>query len=255
VTRQASSYRTIRRYTHETLGYGQIELPAQQFETTAYWISLTPDLTAQLEDAAVLLRPNDYGPNWQEQRAKVRARDGYRCTRCSSPERPERQHDVHHLRPFREFGYVPGGNTAYLEANRLENLVTLCPGCHHEVESANGTRSALSGLGSVVQNLVAFLLMCSPSDVGVLAEHRSTYTKTPAITIYDNAPGGLGFSLRLFELHDEILARALELVEDCPCQDGCPVCVGPPSEEGGDTKRLTIALLEAMITSGSPAGV
>ena len=89
--------------------------------------------------------------------------------------------------------------------------------------------------------------MCSPGDVGVLAEHRSTYTKTPAITIYDNAPGGLGFSLRLFELHEDLLARSLELVKDCPCQDGCPACVGPMGEAGGDTKRLTIALLEAML--------
>ena len=64
VTQQASGYRIIKRYTHETLGYGEIDLPAQQFETTATWIALTPDLTIQLEAENILLKPNDYGPNW-----------------------------------------------------------------------------------------------------------------------------------------------------------------------------------------------
>jgi DEAD/DEAH box helicase domain-containing protein len=253
VTVQASSYRMVRRYTHETLGYGQIDLPAQQFETTAYWLSLTPDLTSQLEEASILLRPNNYGPNWQEQRNKARARDGYRCTRCGAPEKDERQHDIHHLRPFRDFGYAPGLNEAYQEANELNNLTTLCHNCHREVEAATGTRSALSGLGNILRNLAAFMLMCSPNDIGLTAEHRSPYTHTPTITLYDQAPGGLGFSARLYELHDQLLSRALELVTDCPCSDGCPACVGPLGEVGGDTKSLTTALLKAMVNTQSQA--
>src|SRR5262249_35149036 len=82
VTTQASSYRMIKRYTHETLGYGEIDLPPQTFETTASWISLTPDLTTELEQANILLRPNDYGPNWPQQRDLARTRDRYQCARC-----------------------------------------------------------------------------------------------------------------------------------------------------------------------------
>ncbi len=248
VTTQAGSYRMIKRYTHETLGYGEIDLPAQEFETTAYWVSLTPDLTTQLEEANILLRPNDYGPNWPQQRDKARARDGYRCTRCGAPERENRQHDVHHLRPFREFGYVPGQNEAYLEANRLENLTTLCSNCHRAVEASTGTRSALGGLSHAVHNIATLLLMCSANDIGVLAEQRSTHTKMPTITIFDRAPGGLGFSLKLYELHADLLKGAMELVRDCPCAEGCPACVGPSGEVGGETKNLTQALLDAMLT-------
>lgn len=246
VTAQTSNYKIVKRYTHETLGYGQIALPSQEFETTAYWLSLTPDLTTQLEDAQVLLRPNDYGPNWQEQRNKVRERDHFRCTRCQAPEQPGRQHDVHHLRPFRDFGYIPGVNQAYLEANQIDNLTTLCQSCHRAVESAHGARSALSGLGSVMRNVAALVLMCSPGDIGVSAEHRSTHTQTPTLTIFDQAPGGLGFSLRLYEMHTELVRRALELVRDCPCEEGCPACVGPVGEVSADTKELTVTLLEAI---------
>jgi DEAD/DEAH box helicase domain-containing protein len=203
-------------------------------------------LTIQLEAQNVLLKPNDYGPNWAEQRDKARERDGYRCTHCNAPERLDRQHDVHHMTPFREFGYVPGRNDAYQKANQLENLQTLCRSCHQAVESARGTRSALSGMGHVVRNIATLLLMCSPNDIGVLVEQRSSHTKAPTITVYDHAAGGLGLSSKLYDLHEDLLTSSLELVRDCSCSEGCPACVGPVGEVGADTKYLTIALLEAM---------
>jgi len=247
VTTQATGYRIVRRYTHETLGYGTINLPPQQFETTAYWFYLTPDLVAQLEEADILLRPNDYGPDWPRQRDAARARDGYRCTRCGAPERNGRQHDVHHVRPFREFGYIRGQNENYRAANQLENLVTLCHACHRMVEAAHRTHSALSGLSNALRSLATLFLMCSPNDISVVAESRSTATGAPTITVYDHAPGGLGFSVRLFDLHQELMAGALDLVRDCPCVQGCPACVGPVGEIGEDAKQLTLALLKAIV--------
>lgn len=247
ITHQATGYRTVKRYTHETLGYGDITLPSQQFETMAYWVALTPDLTAEMEELDILLRPNEYGPNWQEQRNKARARDGYKCTHCGAPERDKRQHDVHHIRPFREFGYLPGENDAYREANRLDNLVTLCTSCHHTIEAVRHTRSALAGLATVLHNLAPLFLMCSPGDIGVVSEQNSAYSQQPTITIYDHAPGGLGLAEQLFEIHTELLKAALDMVNDCPCSDGCPTCVGPSGELETDTKKLTIILIRAML--------
>jgi DEAD/DEAH box helicase domain-containing protein len=252
VTTQATGYRIVKRYTHETLGYGQIDLPPQQFETTAMWFYLTPDLTAQLEAAQILPRPNDYGPNWAEQRDKARARDGYRCTQCGAPEKEGRQHDVHHVVPFRDFGYVPGENERYREANRVDNLVTLCPACHRTAERARQRRSALGGLANVLRNVATLLLMCSPNDIGVVAEARSKHTKAPTVTIYDHAAGGLGLSVRLYDLYGDLLGAALELVRDCPCAAGCPACVGPVGETAGDAKAATLALLRAMVGEDAP---
>lgn len=76
-----------------------------------------------------------YGPNWAIQRRVARKRDGYRCCACGvSTKQNGRALDVHHVRPFASFGYAPGENTAYLEANDLQNLVSLCRKCHKRVE-------------------------------------------------------------------------------------------------------------------------
>src|SRR5262249_27154825 len=249
VTWKATGYRMIKRYTHETLGYGEINLPEQRFETTAYWMYLTPDLIAQLTSEGVIQQPNDYGPNWQAQRDAARARNGYRCKNCNAPEKPSMQHHVHHLTPFRTFGYVRGKNENYRVANQLENLVTLCPSCHRAAESAQRTRSALSGLGNVLRNLATLHLMCEPGDVGLVIEQKSAYTGAPTITLYDNLPAGLGFSDKLYELHDDLLKAAFELIRDCACTDGCPACVGPVGEVGSQTKALALQLVQSMIST------
>jgi DEAD/DEAH box helicase domain-containing protein len=247
VTWQATGYRMIRRYTHETLGNGVIDLPEQRFETTAYWLYLTPDLVSSLVSAGVMVGPNDYGPNWQKQRDSARARDGYRCRHCNAPEKPNLQHHVHHLTSFRSFGYARGQNKNYMQANQLENLITLCASCHAAVEMTQRTVTALGGLGHVLRNLATLYLMCEPGDVGLIVEQKSAYTHAPTITLYDNLPAGLGFSDRLYELHDDLLRAARDMIQDCACTDGCPACVGPVAEVGGDTKALTLKLIEGMI--------
>ncbi|MEK6588657.1 MAG: DEAD/DEAH box helicase, partial [Chloroflexota bacterium] len=124
ITAQATTFRKIKRYTHETLGYGEIDLPARQYETSAYWFWIAPETVAQLEAKGVLIPPNDYGPEWPAARDAALERDERRCRQCGAPEREGRSHDVHHLRPFREFGYVPGENRNDRPANQLDNLIT-----------------------------------------------------------------------------------------------------------------------------------
>lgn len=65
-----------------------------------------------------------YGPNWQSQRRKILERDNHICQRCGAPENG-REHDIHHIIPFRKFGLEN-----YKEANKLNNLETLCIHCH-----------------------------------------------------------------------------------------------------------------------------
>ena len=49
-----------------------------------------------------------------------------------------------------------------------------------------------------------------------------------AIFLYDRYPGGLGYSERGYTLMEELLGAALRMVEECPCEMGCPSCVGLP---------------------------
>ncbi|NIS81761.1 MAG: DEAD/DEAH box helicase [Anaerolineales bacterium] len=247
VTAQSTSFRKVKRYTHETLGYGTIDLPPRQFETSAYWLWISPETVAQLEAQGVLLAPTDYGPSWPQARQAAKARDGSICRQCGAAEREGREHDVHHIRPFRDFGYAPGENRNDRMANHIDNLITLCAACHHRAESARGARSALAGLSYALGNIAPLYLMCDPRDLGTLTEIRSKGTKSPTVTIYDRIPEGMGFSERLYTLHRELLEGALELVRTCRCQDGCPVCVGPVGPGGVEVKQLTSQLIEALL--------
>ena len=80
---------------------------------------------------------NYYGPNWSQQQKKARKRDEYHCQICNA----NRQHNksqaltVHHIKPFREFNYIPDENDCYKQANDLENLITTCMRCHRGLEN------------------------------------------------------------------------------------------------------------------------
>ena len=247
ITAQATTYRKVKRYTHETLGYGKIELPPRQFETSAYWLWIAPEMVKKLEEDGVLLAPNDYGPSWAQARKASRVRDDHRCRQCGVKEFEGKEHSVHHLRPFREFGFDPAENRHDRLANELDNLLTLCASCHQRAESARGARSALSGLAHALASIAPLYLMCDPRDLGSLTEIRSAETKGPTITLYDSVPEGLGLAERLYELHDQLLPGVLDLIHGCQCDDACPVCVGPVGPGGSEVKQLTVQLVEAII--------
>jgi DEAD/DEAH box helicase domain-containing protein len=246
VVSQATGFRKIRRYTHETLGTGTIDLPPWELETTGYWLVVGEALTEQLVAAGVLQRPNDYGPSWAAQRQQALARDGHRCQVCGVSADLLTLH-VHHLRPFREFGYERGHNNHDRLANRLENLATLCPACHRRAEAAVQTHSAMSGLAWVLRHLAPLFLMCDVDDIQVTAQTLNPVTAAPTLVIYERTAAGVGFSQKLYQLRHTLLAAARELIGGCGCRDGCPACVGPPGETGPDTKAVTLRLLGELV--------
>lgn len=86
-----------------------------------------------------------YGPNWKDQRAKALERDNYTCQtpgcKCSMEEhREEFNHGlhVHHIRPLCTF--EDEGDVNFEQANRIENLVTVCAKHHHLWERASPLR-------------------------------------------------------------------------------------------------------------------
>jgi DEAD/DEAH box helicase domain-containing protein len=244
VTSRATSFRQVRLYTHQVLARQEMDLPEQTLTTTAYWMRLEKEVVDLLVDEGVLeRRPGDRGPNWARQRERARARDGYRCRHCGAGERPGRQHDVHHLRPFRSFGWVAGQNDGYRAANELDNLITLCVSCHRRAELSQRTQSALAGLAHILRHIAPLFLMCDREDIGVVADLRAPSTVQPTLYVYDRMPAGLGFSQELFAHHDQLLLAAREVMESCSCRDGCPACVGPSGENGAGAKEATARLL------------
>lgn len=68
----------------------------------------------------------------------------------------------------------------------------------------------------------------------------------PTIYLHDNCPGGVGFSEKLFALHDTLLTHALDLVTGCACDGGCPSCVGPADLVTPRGKEAVAAVLRAV---------
>ena len=246
VTSQVTQYRRVRRFTHENLGILPLDYPPTTLDTASYWLEVTAEAQEALMEAGDWRdSPNDYGPDWQEQRAKTRERDSYCCAECGAAETRNRQHDVHHRIPFRVFNYIPGLNRNDREANRLDNLVLLCRRCHHRLEAGVRARTGMDGVAYALGNLAPLHLMCDRRDIdvaiireqpdGQLLSHRPQTVLPPSqkeltvprIYIYERIPAGIGFSAQLYERHDELMAGAADLIRRCGCRYGCPACVGP----------------------------
>lgn len=246
VTTRVTGFRKRSWVGNENLGEEPLDLPPTELQTTAYWLSISDEIIQSLSrDGLWTNSPNDYGPQWPKIREQVRARDGFRCQMCGRAE-TGRQHDVHHKIPFRMFR-DEAGKIQREQANRFDNLVTLCPACHRKAETNVRVRSGLAGLGYALANLAPLFLMCDSSDLGLHIEPvENPVFGRPSVALYDQIPAGIGFSQKLFEMHAELLQRALELVSGCSCEEGCPSCVGPAGENGMGGKMETMAVLKEL---------
>jgi len=247
VTTQVIGFKKLRWMTNENLGDEPLDMPATILQTTGYWIGVSEATLAWLRQTGAWSNdPNEYGPDWLILRDRVRARDQYSCQVCGARE-TNRQHDVHHKIPFRQYARnASTPATAVVEANRLDNLITLCPTCHQNAEQNVRMRSGLTGLGFLLGNLAPLFLMCDPRDLGIHTEPTASVFGYPSVVLFDEIPAGIGFSQKLFEVHEDLVSHALEVVNLCACQDGCPACVGPGGENGLGGKHETQEILRRM---------
>jgi DEAD/DEAH box helicase domain-containing protein len=86
---------------------------------------------------------------------------------------------------------------------------------------------AMMGLRNLMVAALPSLAMCDRRDVSGMVD--SANLGRPVIFIYDRYMGGLGFAQRGYELIDQWLAIAARMVRECPCEGGCPSCVGLPN--------------------------
>ncbi len=126
-------------------------------------------------------------------------------------------------------------------------------------------RDGVVGLAYAMRNVAPLLLMCDGHDLGLSidgialegasrvggstknAAQTAAPSAEPTIFIYDNYPGGIGFSEPLLSMHDALLAKTRELIDTCPCQSGCPSCVGPEGATGPLAKAVASRLLAHLI--------
>jgi DEAD/DEAH box helicase domain-containing protein len=71
-------------------------------------------------------------------------------------------------------------------------------------------------------------------DIGGIAHPAHPQVGKAAVFIYDGYPGGVGLAARAFEILEDLLKRTVELIADCPCEDGCPSCIHSPKCGSGN---------------------
>ena len=126
-------------------------------------------------------------------------------------------------------------------------------------------RDGVVGLSFAMGQVAQLLLMCDRHDIGISigsGEGAVPATRTaragadavdydePRVFVYDNYPGGIGFSEPLYRMHRELVAGTRELIATCPCESGCPSCVGPLGQVGPFAKRVALAILDGVIPAG-----
>ena len=120
--------------------------------------------------------------------------------------------------------------------------------------SRDDLQTALSGLAHLLGALAPIYLMCDARDLGVVQEARSPFTGEPTVYVYERVPAGVGFSEKLFTMRRALLEAAVETARDCPCEHGCPSCVGPGPAAGAGAKQLTLWLLQRLTSEREVVG-
>ena len=131
------------------------------------------------------------------------------------------------------------------------------------------------GLGYAFHSVAALHLMCDPHDLNrcvgdrgakwflkLTRDSKGIYSSfdspeeipqervdlfEPTLFVYDNYPGGMGFSHQLFDDSRVLLEKTLRLISKCDCPGGCPSCVGPIREVGEKSKEVAMALLQEIL--------
>jgi len=108
-------------------------------------------------------------------------------------------------------------------------------------------------LAQVLRTVAALLLMCDPRDLGVAVRDdlAASGRFEPDLFLFDHYPGGIGQSQPLFQLRGKLFAAALDVLEKCDCEMGCPACVGPVGETGEGGKQAALAFLGELVSGES----
>jgi len=141
--------------------------------------------------------------------------------------------------------------------------------------SISERQSGMFGLLHAMETVATLLLMCDGRDLGTAIGERppapgtdevSTVVEAedlgarsaepwmsgqkeffePNLYLYDAYPGGIGFSEPLFRAHELLIHKTRELIQACPCEAGCPSCVGPAGDLAPRAKEAAVAILERL---------
>ena len=98
--------------------------------------------------------------------------------------------------------------------------------------------------------LLPLFALCDRNDIGGVSTTLHPDTGKPQIFIYDAYPGGIGIAEKGYELIDQLWEATLQVINDCPCIDGCPSCIQSPKCGNNNQpldKRAAQMILKSLI--------
>ena len=108
-------------------------------------------------------------------------------------------------------------------------------------------QSGLRGLSNLLPQIAALFLMGDLRDLKAVCQVKSPFTAYPTIFLYDNFPGGVGYSQELYRIYRQVLQAARQVIINCRCREGCPSCVGPDHLPEGSGKQYSLQLIEVAL--------
>ncbi|MBM4088583.1 MAG: DUF1998 domain-containing protein, partial [Planctomycetes bacterium] len=94
-------------------------------------------------------------------------------------------------------------------------------------EAGHRPSEGLCGLRNVAVVALPMVAMCDSRDVSGVVDSKNLGTSS--LILYDRYPGGLGYCEKGYANIEMLLAICRQMVAECPCEEGCPSCVGLPN--------------------------
>ena len=107
----------------------------------------------------------------------------------------------------------------------------------------------IHGLEHSLMSVAPLIAGCDRADLGSSWYSAFADTFRPAVFVYDQTPGGVGFCEKLFQNYGKWTSDAFDLLNTCECEGGCPACLmSSRCEVANDVldKRATLDQLQSL---------
>ena len=81
---------------------------------------------------------------------------------------------------------------------------------------------------------IPLFALCDRGDIGGLSYTLYPAFGRPAIFMYDGYEGGIGLTKRAMAVIRDWLTTTLKVIDECPCENGCPSCIQDPQCGSGN---------------------
>ncbi len=106
--------------------------------------------------------------------------------------------------------------------------------CSHTMAQGYDLLGTLHAAEHATIGIMPLIILADRNDLGGLATPFHPQTGTAVVFIYDGIPGGAGLSRQAYRHADRVIRNAVDVIERCECEKGCPACIHSPKCGSGN---------------------